>query len=147
MLLLAAVPGGWLGLRIARAWRQGQEVLAIRKIEGCQVTYDGEVSLGFAFGGDRPPLPPSTWSEALLGKNFVHRAGTVELRANRVDEVMPHLERLPYIRRVLVTKADDSPQEQVEAAVDKIKNAMPELETLMLEYDFEIDDNVEGDGV
>jgi hypothetical protein len=110
------------------------------------VTYDGDVAYTFAFGGEKPPLAPVTWTEALLGKNFVHRAGTVELHANRVDEVMPHLERLPYLRRVFVAEADDSPQEQVEAAADKIKNAMPELETVMLQYDFEIGDNVVGDG-
>ena len=146
VLLVAAAPGGWLGLRIVRAWKQEQEVLALRRIDGCQVAYDGEDVFVVKFFDKPPPLPPVTWTEALLGKDFVHRAGTVGLPANRVDEVMPHLERLPYLRRVVVLKTDGSPEKEVEVAAKRIENTMPGVETVMLEFDFNIKANVAPDG-
>ena len=42
LLLLTVALSAWTGLRAVRAWRQADEVLAIRAIEDCQVIYDGE---------------------------------------------------------------------------------------------------------
>ena len=116
---------------------------SIRRIAGCQVAYDGEDVFMANFSVTTPPLPPVTWAEALFGKDFVHRAGTVGLPGNRVDEVMPHLGRLPYLRRVIVLKTDETSESQVKAAADKITHAMPWLDTVLLEFDFNIEDTLD----
>ena len=141
--MLIAVPAAWFALRMQAALRQKEEVQAIQKVQGCQVAYDGEDVFELKFFDKIPPLPPVTWAESLLGKHYVHRAGTVGVPAARVHEILPHLKRLPYLRRVVILKTEDSTQEQVGAAAAKIEHDVPGLETVLLEFDFNIKDNVE----
>jgi hypothetical protein len=142
VILLASIGLSWPAARMYEARRQRDEVRAILKIEGCEVAYDGEdVFDPKLYFGKQPPLPPVTWTESFFGKDFVHRAGTVGLPATRVDEVTPHLRQLPYLRRVVVLKTDDSSEEQVEAAAKKIEQDFPDIETVMLEFDFDIKDH------
>lgn len=151
LLVLPVVAGVgliWPAIRMQRAWTQKEHVLAIRSIEGCQVAYDGEDVFQPTFSNKVPPLPPVTWTEGLFGKDFVHRAGTVGLPDTRVDEVVPHLQRLPYLRRVVVLKSDSS-NDQVEAAAKRIEREVVGVETVMLEFDFNINARLarEGGGV
>ena len=141
--MLIAIPAAWFALRMHAALRQKEEVQAIRKVQGCQVAYDGQDVFELKFFDKIPPLPPVTWTESLLGKDYVHRAGTVGVPAARVHEILPHLKRLPYLRRVVILKREDSTQEQVDAAAAKIEHDLPGVETVLLEFDFNIKDNVE----
>jgi hypothetical protein len=132
LLLLTVAICGWTGLRVVRAWKQANEVLAIRTIEDCRVIYDGE----FFFAEHHPESSVSgtrKWPEALLGKDLFHRAGTVRLPANRVDEALPHLKRLSYLRLVAVSKSDGKSREEVDLAVKRIGQAIPGLEDIMVE--------------
>jgi hypothetical protein len=140
--LLGLILAGWLAARMEKAWRQGKEVRAIRGIEGCEVAYDGEDVFDVRIFDKPPPLPPVSWTESLLGKNFVHRAGTVGVPAARVEEALPHLTRLPYVRRVRVLQTSDCSEEQVGAAAKKIRQALPDVDTIMLAFDFNIGDKV-----
>ena len=139
LLLVAAV--GWFGLRLARAWIQEHEVLALRRIEGCRVKYVGEDRTVFDFL-KTPLLPPVTWPEALLGKHFVHRADFVELPAHRADEAIPHMKRLPYLRVIEVFESEDSVGDKVDVGARKIRNAIPNVETFTVEFDFSLDDRI-----
>jgi hypothetical protein len=141
--MLIAIPAAWFAVRMHAALRQKEEVQAIRKVQGCQVAYDGQDVFELKFFDKIPPLPPVTWTESLLGKDYVHRAGTVGVPAARVHEILPHLKRLPYLRRVVILKREDSTQEQVDAAAAKIEHDLPGVETVLLEFDFNIKDNVE----
>lgn len=144
VMVLASITLSWFATRLHKARRQQEAVREILKIEGCEVAYDGEdvYSPDLHFG-KRPPLPPVSWSESLFGKDFVHRAGTVGLPAARVDEVIPQLQRLPYLRRVIVLKKGDCDDQQLEAAAEKIEHDVPSVETLMLEIDFDIRANID----
>ena len=115
-----------------------KHVQAIRKIEGCQVAYDSEDVFTLEIYTQLPPLPAVSWTEGLFGKDFVHRAGTVGVPDNRVEEVIPHLQRLPYLRRVVVLQSDTSSDGQVQAAVEKIRASVPDVEALLLQFDFHI---------
>jgi len=119
---------------------QKKHVQAIRKIEGCQVAYDSEDVFTLEVYTQLPPLPAVSWTEGLFGKDFVHRAGTVGVPDNRVEEVIPHLQRLPYLRRVVVLQSDTSSDGQVQAAVEKIRASVPDVEALLLQFDFHIED-------
>jgi hypothetical protein len=138
-MLLASIGLSWPATRMHNARRQKEAVQAILRIEGCQVAYDGEdVFVPKLYIGKRPPLPPVTWTESLFGKDFAHRAGTVGLPATRVDEVVPQLRRLPYLRRVVVLRDEGSGDRQVEAAAERIGREVPSAETIMLEFVFNI---------
>lgn len=137
LVLLTTAICGWTGLRVVRAWKQAHEVLAIRTIADCRVIYDGE-----NFFAERHPesSAPGTrkWPEALLGKDLFHRAGTVRLPANRVDEALPHLKCLPYLRLVAVSKSDSKSRKEVatkevDLAIKRIGQAIPGLEDVVIE--------------
>lgn len=136
LLLLTVAISAWTGLRTVRAWRQADEVLAIRAIEDCRVIYDGE----FFFAEHHRESSGSgkkKWPEALLGKDLFHRAGTVRLPANRVDEALPHLKRLPYLRLVAVSTSDNDSRKEVDRAVKRIGQAIPRLEDIMVEMNLD----------
>lgn len=145
LVLLASLGISWPALRMQRAREQKAHVQAIRRIEGCQVAYDGEDVFTFAMNTSNtlPPLPPVSWTESLFGRDFVHRAGTVGVPEDRVDEVLPHLQQLPYLRRVVVLKTDASSDERFNAAAQKIQTAVPGVESVLLQFDLEITDNTE----
>jgi hypothetical protein len=145
-LILTVAICGWTGLRVARAWKQSREVLAIRTIEGCRVIYDGETF--FAKRHPESSISPSKkWPESLFGKDLFHRAGTVRLPANRVDEAMPHLKRLPYLRMVAVSRNESISKEEVGVAIKRIGQAIPELENIMVEFDFKLESGSQKTGV
>lgn len=134
LLLLTVAIFGWTGLRVLRAWEQAREVLAIRTIEDCQVVYDGETFSAERHRASSAP-PPETIPESLLGKDLFHRAGTVRLPADRVDEALPHLKRLPYLRLVVVARSNSKSKNDVEFAVKRIGEEIPGLENIMVEMD------------
>ena len=146
LFLLTGAICSWTGLRVVRGWRQASEVLAIRTIEDCRVIYDGE----FFFAERHPDSCVSStkkWPEALLGKDLFHRAGTVRLPAKRVDEAMPHLMRLPYLRLITVCKSDNNSMNEVDLAVKRIGQAIPGLEDIMVEMNLNDETASQSDGV
>jgi hypothetical protein len=46
------------------------------------------------------------------------------------------------LRRVVILKTEDSTQEQVSAAAAKIEHDVPGVETVLLEFEFNIKDNL-----
>jgi hypothetical protein len=141
LLLLAAALFGWTGLRVLRAWEQAREVFAIRTIEDCQVVYDGERFSAERHRASSAP-PPQTLPESLLGKDLFHRAGTVRLPADRVDEALPHIKRLPYLQRIEVHKYGDSDGDILQEDAEKIRSAMPNVETVVAGFDRNLDDRI-----
>lgn len=142
MLLLAGLCFSWPALRMQRAWQQKKHVQAIRRIQGCEVAYDGEDVFAPQISTQLPPLPAVSWTEGLFGKDFVHRAGTVGVPENRVDEVIPHLQRLPYLRRIVVLQSDSGSHGQAQGAADKIRASVPNVEAVLLHISFEIEDTM-----
>jgi hypothetical protein len=132
--LLLIVLVGWFSLRLYRSWVQEHEVLALRRVGNCEVFYDGKDVDYLGFLNPQNSLPPVTWIEAIFGKHLVHRAELVWLPADRVDEALVHIKRLPYLRKVEVHAMGDSievdPVEvNLEEGVSKIRDALPKVET------------------
>lgn len=137
-ILIAAL--GWFGLRLIRAWVQEHEVLALRRIEGCRVKYAGEDRNPLDFLTRPPVLPPVSWPEALFGKHFVHRAEFVELPADRIDEAIAHIKRLPYLRKIEVYEVGVSVGNKSGLVAEKIRIAMPNVETVGFAFNTNLDD-------
>ena len=57
--------------------------------------------------------------------------------ANRVDEALPHLKRLPYLRLVAVSTSDNDSRKEVDLAVKRIGQAIPKLEDIMVEMNLD----------
>lgn len=140
LFLIAAF--GWFGLRLIRGWIQEHEVLALRRIEGCRVKYAGEDMTALDFLTRPPRLPPVTWTEALLGKHFVHRAEFVELPADRFDEAIAHIKRLPYLRKIDVYELGVSVGNESGAVAEKIRSEVPHVETDGFAFDPNLDDHI-----
>jgi hypothetical protein len=121
---------GWTGLRVARARVQAQMVIAIESIANCQVVYDGE-----DFFVERQQatseLRTESWPEALLGKDLFHRVGTVRLPVDRVEESLPYMTRLPYLRMVHVMKNNSSDKEK-DLAIRRIRDEVPGVEDILV---------------
>ena len=139
LILIAAF--GWFGLRLIRAWVQEHEVLALRRIEGCRVKYAGEDMTALDFLTRPPLLPPVTWPEALLGKHFVHSAEFVEFPADRFDEAIAHIKRLPYLRKIEVYEIGVSVGNKSGFVAEKIRIAMPNVQTVGFAFDPNLDDH------
>ena len=56
-----------------------------------------------------------------------------KMTADRVDEALPHLKRLPYLRLVAVSTSDNDSRKEVDRAVKRIGQAIPGLEDIMIE--------------
>lgn len=87
-------------------------------------------------------LPPVTWAEALLGKHFVHRAEFVELPADRFDEAIAHIKRLPYLRKIEVYDVGVSVGNKSRLVAEKIRIAMPNVKTVGVVFDPNVDDQI-----
>jgi hypothetical protein len=143
--LLACIGMSWPAFRMQRAWRQKEAVQALRKLDFCDVTYDGKdvYQTRFVFGLDELfPPPPLTWAERLFGKDFVHRAETVGVPCSLAEEAIPHLRRLPYLRKVFVLGLDNISDDQLETVAEQVQKEVPAAEVLRLRFDFRTGDNI-----
>lgn len=137
--LVACIGMSWPALRMQRAWRQKEAVQALQKLDFCDVTYDGKdvyEPISVLDLSERFPDPPLTWAESLFGKDFVHRAETVGVPYSQVDEAVPHLRRLPYLRSVFVLGLDDISDDRLEAVTKQVQKEVPAAEVVRLRFDF-----------
>ncbi|MFM7517280.1 MAG: hypothetical protein ACKO3V_10070 [Pirellula sp.] len=104
-------------------------VSAIEAIGNSRVVYDGE---DFSVESHRNAsgVQSESWSETLLSKDLFHRAGTVILPVDRVEEAMPYMKRLPYLRMVQISSGMDSEREK-EFAFRRLEQEIPGLEYTM----------------
>ena len=81
-------------------------VSALRSVPITIVYYDFDPEgphpdLVWALNPAAAPSPPG-WAADLVGIDFVHRAVQVHLATEHVNSALPHLKRLPCLRRVYV---------------------------------------------
>jgi hypothetical protein len=85
---------------------------------------------------------PKTVGERLFGKHFARHVVTVEARSNRVDEILPQLQRLPYLRTVTVFLVGNGHDDKVDdSVIERTKQALPGVEVGGIEYDFSLQQN------
>ena len=141
LLLLLTAPCGWFGMRLTRGWIQERAVLDLQRIKNCRVRYEGEDVNHLEFL-QKNTEPTVTRMEASLGKHFVYRAEFLELPADQVDEAISCMKKLPYLRKVEVYDFVGGDGNKLEIAAETIRNAMPNVETVAVHYDLNIDSHV-----
>jgi hypothetical protein len=97
LVVVAAIPCGWLKWKMVRKARERVAVAEIERVGG-QVGYDWE--------GKKEP-PGSEWLRKLLGDDFFSSVVGVELQGHHVtDEWLTHLEPLSDLSKVSIHSAD-----------------------------------------
>ena len=152
-MVLASMVLSWFAARLQRARRQHEAVVAILGCDSCEVAYDGDSRDVFvpdfdlikaAFEGTPPPVaPPPSWCERLLGKDFSRRAVSVGVPLSQVGEILPPLKQLPYLQRVRIVVFDDDCDDELTAAIGKVKQAVPDADVLGVYVDLNIESNSE----
>lgn len=149
VLLLCAIACGWFAVRWQRACQQRETVAALSRIDACEVAYDGGdvfdlTDLFRQFFGDKRScrLAPVSWAEGIFGKHFTHRCETVGVDYFHVDEVLPYLGKLPYLRQVVIQRLIGGESEAdwtgASAAMAKIRACVPGIEPKFIEFDTRI---------
>mgnify|MGYP000895459324 CR=1 FL=1 len=148
VLLCCCLVCDWFATRVRH---QAEAAQSLRGLHGCEIVYNNETRRPYDFefhvrepGQALPEVKKQPWTERLLGKDFVHGATKVGVTLDQIDKALPHLERLPYLREVLIRLPDlpDSDEAQTversRVAIAKIKEALPRVEVSSFSFDFQI---------
>jgi DNA-binding transcriptional LysR family regulator len=140
-VLICQIACSWF---FTRVHRQRHAVEAILKCDGCIVVYDNDdagrllssepIDAAALTGKPQPP-PRETWVERLFGRDFLHRAVTVQVPLARVDEVVPNLKRLPCLQNVRVFLPDNGRDGTCDVVVEKIKRELPGVQVIGVVWD------------
>ena len=146
---LASIGMSWFAARMQRAKRQREAVKAILSNRGCDVVYDNDSRdvyspdldrLAAAVMGKPPPVPPpAPWIEVLLGRDFNRAAVGVGIPLSHVGEMLPAVRQLPYLQQVRILVEEDDSTEQLQAAIRRVEQAVPGVDVLGLQWDYDID--------
>ena len=125
-VFVCSLPCSWLAMRLERAKRQREAVAALCAIEDCEVCYEYDPQTAhtdLARHFENWPDPPEpTWLEELLGAEIFHQALTVHIGCDDVEQALPHLLRLPYLKQVFI---DAFNQGEYEPAFQRLAPHLP----------------------
>lgn len=139
----------WFAWKLRQANAQGEATDAIMAIPGCVVFYDrqGWMKHGSGYYNcdiDGCPwylvgLEPERGIRDLFGEHFGRRVVTVELSLGHFSDAIPHVKRLPYLKKIKVLSPDTQHDEQLDSAVEVIRRSFPGVEVWGVELDLSFD--------
>jgi hypothetical protein len=133
-LLIAVTCASAIATWIARSERQRRAVVELRKLdeyENVFHSFQGEGPCASVIGPEYEP--PRLMRK--IGLDFFFDVTMVFVDAERLDEAMPHIARLPSLREIYVgaDRGDDSDidrvnrAERIKAAIDRLEREFPRV--------------------
>jgi len=147
LLFLTMLLAVYLGVHCDRAHRQRDAARALADMY-CGVIYESDLAaspsgypaysdLNHWGTGGKAPVPRNwSWLQEYLGRrlgaDYVDRVVAVRISSHNVDEVLPHLKRLPYLRQVFIPigSGEVGPDENHHKARDRLRRELPHVEVL-----------------
>lgn len=133
-LFIVVSCAGVIAAWIARAERQRQAVLALRALDEHEAAFHSFYGKGNCAPVVGPRYEPC-WLYRAIGLDFFYDVTLVFVHAERLDEAIPHLARLPGLHEVYVStdRDDDSDQgraaaaARINAAIMRLKRKFPHV--------------------